>query len=75
MCNYLKFGRLMLIILKDLWNFLMKVWEVEIVYRVYLLKRLIGKDGKILFLVIVCFREILILYFLNLGYFLLYYDE
>lgn len=32
---------------------------VEIVYRVYLLKRLIGKDGEILFLVIVCFREIL----------------
>lgn len=47
MCYYLKFGRLMLIILKDLWNFLMKVWEVEIVYRVYLLKRLIGKDGEI----------------------------
>lgn len=61
MCYYLKFGRLMLIILKDLWNFLMKVWEVEIFYRVYLLKRLIGKDGKILFLVIVCFREILIM--------------
>lgn len=61
MCYYLKFGRLMLIILKDLWNFLMKVWVVEIVYRVYLLKRLIGKDGEILFLVIVCFREILIM--------------
>lgn len=61
MCYYLKFGRLMLIILKDLWNFLMKVWEVEIVYRVYLLKRLIGKDEEILFLVIVCFREILIM--------------
>lgn len=54
MCYYLKFGRLMLIILKDL-------WEVEIFYRVYLLKRLIGKDGEILFLVIVCFREILIM--------------
>lgn len=39
----------------------MKAREVEIVYRVYLLKRSTGKDGETSSAAIACFREILIM--------------